>query len=67
MDHRLKFNTEISRSVVVQEALKAGQTILQYQGDHPVAAQYLAERRKMMQWWADYLDGVPKTSAKFKN
>jgi integrase len=26
-------------------------------------AQYLPERRKMMQWWADYLDGVtPKTA-----
>ena len=25
-------------------------------------AQYLPERRKMMQWWADYIDGVtPKT------
>ena len=25
-------------------------------------AQYLTERRKMMQWWADYIDGVtPKT------
>jgi integrase len=23
-------------------------------------AQYLPERRKMMQWWADYLDGVAK-------
>lgn len=23
-------------------------------------AQYLPERRKMMQWWADYLDGAPK-------
>ena len=22
-------------------------------------AQYLAERRTMMQWWADYLDGIP--------
>jgi len=22
------------------------------------AAQYLPERRKMMQWWADYLDGL---------
>jgi integrase len=21
-------------------------------------AQYLPERRKMMQWWADYLDGL---------
>ena len=24
-------------------------------------AEYLPERRKMMQWWADYLDGVEKT------
>jgi len=23
-------------------------------------AQYLPERRKMMQWWADYIDGVAK-------
>jgi integrase len=23
-------------------------------------AQYLSERRKMMQWWADYLDGAAK-------
>jgi len=23
-------------------------------------AQYLPERRKMMQWWADYLDGIPQ-------
>jgi cellulose biosynthesis protein BcsQ len=36
----LKFSTEISRSVVVQEAQKMGQTILQYQGDHPVADEY---------------------------
>ncbi len=28
-------------------------------------AQYLPERRKMMQWWADYLDEVAKTE-KFK-
>jgi hypothetical protein len=21
-------------------------------------AQYLPERRKMMQWWADYIDGI---------
>ena len=25
-------------------------------------AQYLPERRKMMQWWADYLDGVAPKS-----
>jgi chromosome partitioning protein len=36
----LKFSTEIGRSVVVQEAQKIGQTILQYQGDHPVADEY---------------------------
>jgi integrase len=30
-------------------------------------AQYLPERRKMMQWWADYLDGVAKKPAKPKN
>ena len=23
-------------------------------------AQYLPERRKMMQWWADYIDGIAK-------
>ena len=26
-------------------------------------AQYLPERRKMMQWWADYLDGVAQTNS----
>jgi len=26
-------------------------------------AQYLTERRKMMQWWADYLDAVAKGKA----
>ena len=36
----LKFSTEISRSVVVQESQRAGQTIMQYQGDHPVADEY---------------------------
>jgi integrase len=25
-------------------------------------AQYLPERREMMQWWADYLDGVASTN-----
>ncbi len=36
----LKFRTEISRSVAVQEAQKVGQTLLQYRGDHPVADEY---------------------------
>ena len=35
-----KFATEISRSVVVQEAQRAGKTVMQYQGDHPVADEY---------------------------
>jgi cellulose biosynthesis protein BcsQ len=38
----LKFATEISRSVAVQEAQKAGQTLMQHQGDHPVADDYRA-------------------------
>ena len=38
----LKFTTEISRSVVVQEAQKLGQTLLQNQGDHHVADEYRA-------------------------
>jgi len=42
----LKFATEISRSVVVQEAQRAGQTILQYRGDHPVADEYRALARQ---------------------
>jgi chromosome partitioning protein len=36
----LKFATEISRSVVVQEAQRAGQSIFQYQPDHLVADEY---------------------------
>ena len=36
----LKFDTEISRSVVIQEAQRAGKSIFQYQGDHPVADEY---------------------------
>ena len=38
----LKFRTEIGRTVAVQEAQRAGQTIMQYQGDHPVADEYRA-------------------------
>jgi cellulose biosynthesis protein BcsQ len=38
----LKFATEITRSVVLQEAQRMGQTIFQYQGDHAVADQYRA-------------------------
>ena len=36
----LKFTAEISRSVAVQESQKAGTTIFQHQGDHPVADEY---------------------------
>lgn len=42
----LKFSTEISRSVAVQEAQKAGTTIFQHQGDHPVADEYRALARE---------------------
>ncbi len=42
----LKFASEISRSVAVQEAQKAGTTIFQHQGDHPVADEYRALARE---------------------
>lgn len=45
--HTLKFNTEISRSVVVQEAQRMGKTLFQYQGDHPVADEYRALAREL--------------------
>jgi chromosome partitioning protein len=38
----LKFATEITRSVVIQEAQRSGKSIFQYQGDHPVADEYRA-------------------------
>ena len=42
----LKFASEISRSVAVQEAQKAGTTLFQHQGDHPVADEYRALARE---------------------
>lgn len=39
-ERTLKFETEVSRSVVVQEAQRVGKTILQYQPNHPVAGEY---------------------------
>ncbi|MFO1458714.1 MAG: ParA family protein [Verrucomicrobiota bacterium] len=42
----LKFHTEISRSVAVQEAQRQGQTIFQFQGDHTVANEYRALARE---------------------
>ena len=38
----LKFATEISRSVIVQEAQRVGKSIFQYQPDHAVADEYRA-------------------------
>ena len=38
----VKFESDISRSVVVQEAQRAGKSLFQYQPDHPVADQYRA-------------------------
>jgi cellulose biosynthesis protein BcsQ len=43
----LKFAKEISRSVVIQEAQRVGQSILQYKGDHHVADEYRALAREM--------------------
>lgn len=43
----LKFTTDISRSVVVQEAQRVGKSILQYKGDHPVADEYRALAREL--------------------
>jgi chromosome partitioning protein len=42
----LKFAAEISRSVAVQKAQKAGTTIFQHQGDHAVADEYRALARE---------------------
>ena len=43
----LKFKTEITRSVVFQEAQWMGKTIFQYQPDHAVADQYRTLVREM--------------------
>lgn len=42
----LRFNQTISRSVALQEAVTKGQTIFDYQGDHPVADEYRALARE---------------------
>jgi len=42
----LKFHSEISRSVAVQAAQKQGQTIFQFQGDHPVADEFRSLARE---------------------
>ena len=38
----LKFTTDITRTVVLQEATQAGQTIFQYAPEHNAAHQYMA-------------------------
>lgn len=43
----LKFDTNISRSVVVTEAQQARKTVLQFNGSHPVAEQYRALAREV--------------------
>ncbi len=62
LGHTLKFTTEISRSVAVQEAQKMGQTILQYQGDHPVADEYRSLAREFEERLAS-LNLEPETTA----
>ena len=43
----LKFSTELPRTVVLQEATKAGQTIVEYQPDHVIAEQYRKLAREL--------------------
>lgn len=43
----LKFSTDISRTVVLQEAQRVAQTIFQYEPLHPVADQYRAVAREL--------------------
>ncbi len=43
----LKFKTEITRSVVIQEAQRAGKSIFQYQADHAVADEYRTLAREL--------------------
>ena len=43
----LKFSTEISRSVIIQEAQRVGQSIFQYRPDHLVADEYRALAREL--------------------
>ena len=44
----LKFETELPRTVVLQEATKTGQTIFQYAPDSPIAEQYRALAREFL-------------------
>ncbi len=43
----LKFSTDISRTVVIQEAQRVAQTIFQYDPTHPVTDQYRAVAREL--------------------
>jgi cellulose biosynthesis protein BcsQ len=43
----LKFATDISRTVILQEAQRIAQTIFQYNPTHHVAEQYLAVAREL--------------------
>jgi chromosome partitioning protein len=43
----VKFQTEISRCVALQEAQRCGKTLFQYQGDHQVADEYRALAKEL--------------------
>jgi chromosome partitioning protein len=43
----LQFKADLQRTVVLQEATKAGQTIVEYQPDHPIAESYRALAREV--------------------
>jgi chromosome partitioning protein len=59
----LMFASEITRSVVLQEAQRAGKTIFQYQADHPVADQYRALAVEMEARLAQLSQPKPEAAA----
>lgn len=52
-EHSLKFDTEISRSVVIPQASGRGVTIFEYEPDHAVAEQYRSLAREVEQRLAE--------------
>lgn len=59
----LKFETDITRTVVLQEATHAGKTIFQYAPDHAAAAQYAALADEVAARLGSMIDTLPSTEA----
>lgn len=57
----LKFETDLSRTVVLQEATKTGQTIFQYMPESPIAEQYRALAREFVAR-IEQVEGVAQSS-----